>query len=61
MSHCVGLAVCLSVCLSVGRPEAIFSKFNKDLHEVSIPRVDVHILKGLQLHVKLQSYGPFNY
>ena len=33
----------------------------KNSHEASIPRGDVHILKGLQLHVILQSYGPFTY
>ena len=36
-------------------------EFNNILHEASIPRGDVHILKVLQLHVTLQSYGPFTY
>ena len=34
-------------------------EFNNILHEASIPRGDVHIIKVLQLHVILQSYGPF--
>ena len=34
-------------------------EFNNILHEASIPRGDVHIIKILQLHVTLQSYGPF--
>ena len=34
-------------------------EFNNILHEASIPRGDVHILKVLQLQVILQSYGPF--
>ena len=34
-------------------------EFNKILHEASIPRGDVHTLQVLQLHVILQSYGPF--
>ena len=59
---------CLSVDLSFG--SHILSgpfltnhwvEFNKMLHEASIPRGDVHSLKGLQLHVILQSYGPFTY
>ena len=33
----------------------------KILHEPSIPRGDVHILKVLQLHAIKQSYGPFTY
>ena len=52
----------MSGSLSVGRPAGshILSglfltnhwvEFNKILHEASIPRGDVHILNGLQLHV----------
>ena len=36
-------------------------EFNKIVHKASIPSGDVHILKGLQLHIILQSYGPFTY
>ena len=36
-------------------------ELNKTLHEASILRGDVHTLKVLQLHVILQSYGPFTY
>ena len=70
------LSVCLSVGRSVGRSvdrsvesHILFGLFltnnwvvfNTIIHEASIPRGDVHILKGLQLHVTLQSYGPFTY
>ena len=62
----------MSGCLSVGRSarshilSGLFLtnrwvECNDILHEASIPRGDVHILKGLQLHVILQSYGPFTY
>ena len=36
-------------------------EFNNILHAASIPRGDVHTLEVLQLHVILQSYGPFTY
>ena len=36
-------------------------EFNTNLHEASIPRGNVHIIKGLQLHDILQSYGSFTY
>ena len=61
-SHCVGLSVCRSVgshILSGLFLTNHWMEFNNILHEASIPRGDVHILKGLQLHVILQSYGPF--
>ena len=54
-------SVGLSVYLSVG--SHIFSVLFLTNHWVefnkTLPRGDVHILKGLQLHVILQSYGPF--
>ena len=34
-------------------------EFNTFLVEASLPRGDVHIIKVIQLHVILQSYGPF--
>ena len=63
-------SLCQTVCLSVGWSvgshilSGLFltnhwAEFNTILHEASIPRADVHILKGLQLHDVLQSYGPF--
>ena len=62
---------CLSVGLSVGQSAGshILSglfltnhwvEFNNISHEASIPRGDVHILKGLHLHVILQELWPFN-
>ena len=55
----------IGVTVSVGRMPYFLTnhwvEFNKNLHEASIPRGDVHILKGLQLHDILQSYGPFTY
>ena len=66
------IGVTVSVCLSVGRSagshilSGLFLTnhwvvFNKILHEASIPRGDVHILNGFQLHIILQSYGSFTY
>ena len=53
-SHCVYR--------SVGRKQDFANhwvEFNNILHEASIPRGDMHTLKGLQLHDILQSYDPF--
>ena len=60
--HCVGQSVCRfagSLILSGLFLTIHWVEFNKILPEASIPRGDVHILKGLQLHDILQSYGPF--
>ena len=65
-SHCVWLSVCLSVgshILSGLFLTNHWVEFNNILHEASIPRGDVHILKGLQLRFTelwpfyLLSYG----
>ena len=61
-SHCVGLAVCRSAgnhILSGLFLTNYLVEFNKILLEGSIPRGDVNILRGFQLHVILQSCGPF--
>ena len=58
----------MSGCLSVGRKPYFvrpisykLGGINKILHEASIPRGDVHILKGLQLHIILWPFYLLSY